>query len=208
MTDLATIYNLAPEPIRRELLGKLGNPWYLQARPEQLVPRHSGVHSIMAGRGWGRTRSGAEWIVDMAARNPGAYIAVVGRTEADAYNYMVEGDSGIFTVSARYGKDVPTYDASAGQLYWKNGSKAFVRGMNSTDPLRGYNHQFAWLDLSEADSSEDRRIEETWQNLTDGSRLGDNPQILVTTSKVTNWLNTLILDKRSSGNPYWTLVES
>lgn len=206
MIDLMTVYNQAPEPIRSELLSKFGNPWYLQARKDQLIPRHPGVHSIIAGRGWGKTRSGAEWIVDMAARNPGSYAAIVAKSEAEAYHILLDGESGIFKVSSRYGKDVPVYDHSSGLLTWKNGSKAFVRGMDSIDPLRGYNHQFAWVDLGSWDSVSDDRIQETWGYVTDGSRFGVNPQILVTAEKRQNWLTDLIRDKRTSGNPYWTSV--
>lgn len=207
MTDLTTIYNQAPEPIRTELLSKLGNPWYLLARREQLIPRHPGIHVIRKGRGWGKTRSAAEWIVDMAARNPGARMAIVGASEADAFHNMVMGDAGINPVSARFGKDMPTYDPNTGSLRWKNGSMAFVRGFDSTDKLSGFNHQFAWVDLSYTATSDDQ-ISEVWSNLSAGSRIGVNPQILITAERSDNWLTKLADDKKSSGNPYWTFEDS
>lgn len=208
ITDLTTIYNLAPDPIRLELLGKLGNPWYLTARRNQLVPRHTGVHMIRHGRGWGKTRTGAEWIIDMAERNPGTYMAIVGSTEAQAYHIMLDGESGIFSSSARFGKDMPVYDAANGTLRWKNGSKAFVRGFDSQDSLAGYNHQFAWVDTGEVDSPSDERMNECWTNVSSGNRLGVNPQILITSGMRDSWLTGLATDKKSSGNPYWTFEDS
>lgn len=208
ITDLTTIYNLAPDPIRLELLGKLGNPWYLSARRDQIVPRHPGVHMIRKGRGWGKTRAGSEWIVDMAARNPGTNIAIVGSSEAKAYHLMLDGESGIFAVSARYGKDVPVYNGATGYLRWKNGSKAFVRGFDSKDSLVGFNHQFAWVDTGDADMVDDSRINESWTHIASGNRYGENPQILVTSGVRANWLTDLAADKKTSGNPYWTFEDS
>lgn len=204
--DLVTIYNQAPEPIRKELLGKLGNPWYLMARPEQIVPRQTGRHLIQAGRGWGKNRAAAEWIIDMADRYPGTAMALVGMTEAYAYNIMVDGESGIFMLSAKFGKDIPTYDTHTGQLRWKNGSTAFVRGLDSSDDLRGYNHQFVWMDLGEDSGAVDEQVKERWAIIADGNTRGENPQIVVTAGAADGWLTRLFKDKAAAGNPYWTRV--
>lgn len=207
ISDLTTIYNMAPEPMRKELLSKLGNPWYLVARKEQFVPRHPGIHVIRKGRGWGKTRAASEWIVDMAARNPGARMAIVGASEADAFHNLVMGESGIFAVSAKFGKDVPTYDPNTGSIRWKNGTMAFIRGFDSTDSLAGFNHQFAWVDIGYTVVDDDR-ISEVWSNVAAGSRLGVNPQVLITAERSSNWLTKLADDKKASGNPYWTFEDS
>lgn len=203
-TDLLTIYNQVPEPIRKELLGKMGNPWYLVARRDQIVPRSSPRHLIQAGRGWGKNRAAAEWIIDMAGRYPGTYMALIGQTEAYAYNIMLDGESGIFTLSAKFGRDIPTYDTHTGVLTWANGSKAFVRGLDSSDNLSGYNHQFAWLDLGDQHVPDDDQLRDTWGVLTDGNNRGVNPQILVTAGHQDNWLTDLFSHKVNGGNPYWT----
>ena len=75
--------------------------WRVWARPNQLPPDGDWLTwVIMTGRGWGKTRTGAEWVRDRV--NEGARrIALVGRTPADGRDVMVEGESGILSVFPR-----------------------------------------------------------------------------------------------------------
>ena len=96
--------------------------WRYRARPEQLPPAGSWrVWLLMAGRGFGKTRCGAEWVraeVKAGRRR----IALVGPTAADARNVMVEGESGILAISPD--PERPLYEPSKRRLTWPNGAVA------------------------------------------------------------------------------------
>ena len=79
---------------------QLSYEWALWARHAQLPPAGEWrCWLLMAGRGFGKTRTGAEWIRTIARKNAGCEIGLIGATFDDARHVMVEGPSGIMTIS-------------------------------------------------------------------------------------------------------------
>lgn len=151
--------------------------WTLQARPNQLPPSGDWlVWLLLAGRGFGKTRTGAEWACMMARSFPGLRGALVGRTPADARDAMIEGESGILHIGHRF--DRPLYESSKRRLTWPNGSIATVYTSYEPDKLRGPQHHWAWCD----ELASWRYARETWDMLMLGLRLGQQPRCVVTTT--------------------------
>lgn len=151
--------------------------WEFWARPDQIAPDWLWrVWLILAGRGWGKTRCGAEWVRKQAISFPGCRIALVGLTAADARDVIVEGESGILGVHPE--KDRPLYEPSKRRITWPNGSMATCYNASEPDQLRGPQHHFAWVDeLAKFPAAQD-----LWDQLTFGLRLGSHPQVMVTTT--------------------------
>ena len=148
--------------------------WPLIARPEQLAPRGDWpAWLVKAGRGWGKTRVGAEWVRSVA--KPGARIALVGPTAADVRDVMIEGESGILSVCEPW--NLPTYEPSKRRLTWPNGAMATAYSAEEPDRLRGPQHTHAWADEAAAWARPD-----TWDMLMMGLRLGEHPRVVVTTT--------------------------
>jgi phage terminase large subunit-like protein len=149
------------------------------AHQNQLAPPAEGwrIWLMMAGRGFGKTRAGAEWIDGLARSRPGTRIALAGATIAEARSGMVEGVSGIIAVSANKGKRV-TWEPSLNRLKWPNGSVAELFSGDHADGLRGPEHDFAWAD----ELAKWRQADEAWTNLQMGLRRGSRPRALVTTT--------------------------
>ena len=132
---------------------------------------------MMAGRGFGKTRAGAEWIYRLANGKAQARIALVGASIADARSIMVEGVSGLLSVARRYRRRL-SWEPSLGRLKWPNGSEAQLFSGDHADGLRGPEHDFAWCD----ELAKWRQAEEAWINLQFGLRRGSRPRALVTTT--------------------------
>ncbi|MGI8705397.1 MAG: terminase large subunit domain-containing protein [Sphingomicrobium sp.] len=98
---------------------------------------------MLAGRGFGKTRAGAEWIEKLARSRPGARIALAGATIDEGRRVMVEGVSGILAVAKRRRHRVK-WEPSLGRLRWPNGSEAQLFSGDNPDGLRGPEHDFAW----------------------------------------------------------------
>src|SRR5690348_4399474 len=149
------------------------------AHENQLPPNGEGWRSwlMMAGRGFGKTRAGAEWIFRLANGKPKVRIALVGATIAEARTIMVEGVSGMFSVARRYRRRV-SWEPSLGRLKWPNGSEAQLFSGDHADGLRGPEHDFAWCD----ELAKWREAEASWDNLQFGLRRGPRPRALVTTT--------------------------
>ncbi len=135
------------------------------------------VWLMMAGRGFGKTRAGAEWIHGLANARPNVRIALVGATIADARSIMIEGVSGLLSVAKNYNRRIQ-WEPSLGRLKWPNGSEAQLFSGDSADGLRGPEHDFAWCD----ELAKWREAEEAWVNLQMGLRRGSRPRALVTTT--------------------------
>ena len=130
---------------------------------------------IVAGRGFGKTRAGAEWVIE-AARGPAAVrIALVGATIDDARRVMVEGQSGLLSVAAPW---IESWTPSFGRLRFTNGSEATLFSGASPEALRGPEHHFAWCD----ELAKWRHGAECWAMLQLGLRLGSWPRVVVTTT--------------------------
>lgn len=146
------------------------------ARPNQLAPAGDwATWLILAGRGFGKTRSGAEWIREKWEAGA-SRIALVAETAADARDVLVEGQSGILAVSPK--DERPVYEPSKRRLTWPNGAVATIYNGTEPDQLRGPEHDTAWCDeLAKYDYPQD-----LWDNLQFGLRLSAHPQVCVTTT--------------------------
>jgi phage terminase large subunit-like protein len=142
---------------------------------------------FLAGRGAGKTRAGSEWVHRVAQAYPGCHIALIAPTGDDIRDTMVEGDSGILK-TARPGF-VPEWEPSKKKLTWPNGSTAHGYSGEKPERLRGKQHHFAWIDEPIVIDL----IEEVWSNFLLGFRLGENPQVCITTSPMNQkWLRDRI----------------
>ena len=149
------------------------------AHSAQLPPKEEGWRTwlMMAGRGFGKTRAGAEWVEKIARSRPGVRIALVGATIDEARRVMVEGVSGVLSVAKRRRHKVK-WEPSLGRLTWPNGSEAQLFSGDNPDGLRGPEHDFAWAD----ELAKWRDAEGAWMNLQMGLRRGSRPRALVTTT--------------------------
>jgi phage terminase large subunit-like protein len=149
------------------------------AHQNQLPPNAEGwrVWLMMAGRGFGKTRAGAEWIYRLADGKPGVRIALVGATIADARSIMVEGVSGLLGIAKRRRRRL-NWEPSLARLKWPNGSEAHLFSGDNADRLRGPEHDFAWCD----ELAKWRQAEWAWDNLQFGLRRGPRARALVTTT--------------------------
>ena len=148
-----------------------------QARPNQLPPQSDWlVWLILSGRGWGKSRTGAEWLASNAIMKPNTRWAAVGATYADARDTMVEGESGLLRVIREYG-ELENWNRSLGEITLKNGSRIKLFSAEEPNRLRGPQHNGAWCDELAAWTEFD-----TWDQLQFGLRLGDHPQTIVTTT--------------------------
>ncbi|WP_294006470.1 terminase family protein [Sphingomonas sp.] len=134
------------------------------------------VWLMMAGRGYGKTRAGAEWIHRLAMSGR-RRIALVGASIDEARAVMVEGKSGLLTAAARRCRGL-RWEPSLGRLKWPNGSVATLFSGENPDGLRGPEHDFAWCD----ELAKWAKPEAAWDNLQMGLRHGPRPRALVTTT--------------------------
>lgn len=172
--------------------------WVRERRPEQVLPLGLWlVWLILAGRGWGKTRTGAEVVNEWALAFPGCRIALVAATFQDGRDTMVEGESGLLAVidpiALRGGSIDTAWNRSTGELYWSNGSRAKVYSSERPNRLRGPQFHFAWGDELAAWLDADKyadTVDTTWSNLLFALRLkarpgwgeGFRPRIVVTTT--------------------------
>lgn len=179
-----SLISLLPERERNEFFSKLTRQekihlaydWSFFARPNQISPNNDwSIWLIQAGRGFGKTRCGSEWVRKKAIENPGCRIALVGRTVADTRDVMAGGESGIKAISPSW--DGVDYTPSNRCIKWSNGSIAYTYSADKPDQLRGPQHHFAW-----ADELASWRYLDAWDQLMFGLRLGDRPQCVVTTT--------------------------
>jgi phage terminase large subunit-like protein len=172
---------------------RLKYTWAAWARDNQLAPPGEwATWCVLAGRGWGKTRTGAEWIIEKAAAYPGCHIALVGRTVADVRDVMIRGRSGILSVSPPW--FLPKYEPTNRLLTWPNGSTATTYSADEPDQLRGPQHSFAWGDERAA-----WQYDDAWDQLMFGLRIapapGVEPQAIVTTTpRNTKAMKELVAD--------------
>ena len=155
--------------------------WNVWARADQLPPAGDWrLWLIMAGRGFGKTRAGAEWVRGVAKANPQARIALIAASLIDGRGVMVEGESGLIAASSPRG--APTYEPSLRRLTWPNGAQATLYSAYEPESLRGPQHSHAWCDeVAKWDNAGGRAIR-CWDNLQMGLRLGTLPRMLATTT--------------------------
>lgn len=185
-----------------EDIANLDYDWSFWARPNQLVPEepYYNITLVSAGRGFGKTRMGAEFIKDRVEKNPGCRILLLARTTQDARDTMVFGESGL--LSCYPDEDKPQVNKSTGEIIWKNGSVGVWRSAEAPDSLRGTQFHFGWCDELAA-YSEWRGVDglTAWDNMRIAGRLGDRPEILVTTTpKRTQIMRTLMDEAKDPDN--------
>lgn len=130
---------------------------------------------ILAGRGWGKTRTGAEFVSNALIRNAGWRCAVVAPTREDARDTCVEGESGLLaTIPASC---IADWNRSLGELILNNGSRFKLFSAEKPKRLRGPQHHIAWCDELAA-----WQYPDTWDQLMFGLRLGDDPKVIATTT--------------------------
>jgi len=165
--------------------------WH-HARADQRPPTDTEwlVWNQMSGRGTGKTRCGTEFVHRATKKLP--RIALVAGTSTDAREVMLEGESGILTIAPPDHR--PFYEPSKKRLTWPNGSVGTLFSAEEPDRLRGPEHYFAWLD----EAAHWPLVQECWDNLLFGLRLGARPRILVTTTpKSRPWMKELLADPRT-----------
>ena len=164
-------------PFAAQLAAALENSWPAVARPNQLPPPGDWwqIWLLLAGRGFGKTRTLAEWVCDQVASGQASRIALVAATAADARDVLVEGESGILAVAPPQFR--PIYEPSKRRLTWPDGAIATTFAAEEADRLRGPQHDAAVCDELGSWSRA-----ETWDMLQFGLRLGRNPRCLVATT--------------------------
>jgi len=128
---------------------------------------------ILAGRGWGKTRTGAEWMRE--AIKTRMRVNLIAATSDDARDIMIEGESGILSCCSEY--DRPIYDRSKRRLRWPNGAISLIFTADEPERLRGKQHEALWCDELAA-----WRYAEAWDQAKFGLRLGCNPVAVITTT--------------------------
>lgn len=151
--------------------------WEKIARPNQREPKGQwNTWLILAGRGFGKTRTGAETIQKWVRESCARMIALVGQTDGDVERVMIGGPSGLQSIApdALY----PHYYKSKKKLVWPNGAYALVMSDAAYERLRGPHFDAAWVD----ELAKFKNAQETWDQLQFSLRLGKSPRIIVTTT--------------------------
>jgi phage terminase large subunit-like protein len=180
--SLADIFKRSPKEEQRRRLDALTHDeavgllydWEFWARPNQLIPPGDWqTWLVKAGRGFGKTRVGAE-TVRIWARSFNL-VNLIAATSDDARDVMIEGESGLLAVCPK--QERPVYLPSRRQLRWPNGGKSLIFTADEPERLRGKQHQKLWMDELAA-----WRYPDAYDQAQFGLRLGKNPQAVVTTT--------------------------
>ena len=162
--------------------------WEIRARPNQKPPQGDWVYwVILAGRGFGKTRTGAElvrqWVRDFR------FVNLIGATADDARDILIEGESGILAICPK--SERPTYKKSDRQLQWPNGAISLIFTADEPDRLRGKQSEKLWGD----ELCAWRYCEEALDQALLGLRLGKKPQaVFTTTPRPIKPLKDLLMD--------------
>ena len=183
-TDLRLLLQSLTAEARHELLASLPDnvaatllyDWPLWAREKQIAPDWDWVvWLVCAGRGFGKTRLGAEWIRARVESGQAKRIILAGPTSDDLRDVMIEGESGLLAVSSPWCK--PTYIAQKAKVVWPNGAQALCITAEKPDRFRGKQSDTFWCDELAS-----WRYQEAWTQLQLGFRLGKQPKGIVTTT--------------------------
>ena len=158
-------------------LAALHYEWRFWARDNQLPPDGDEwtIWMLMAGRGYGKTRTGAEFVRAEVEAGRAKRIALLAATAADARDVMIEGESGLLAISPPWNK--PVYEPTKRRLTWPNGAVATHYSAEEPERLRGPQHDLAWGDEIGSWPSKD-----PWDQLMFGLRLGRRPRVVATTT--------------------------
>jgi phage terminase large subunit-like protein len=175
---IAVIESMDSEDVLRVLYD-----WSVWARPKQIAPLEfqkgeKFAWLLRSGRGFGKSRVGAEKIREWVGgpSDPMIRVALIAETAADGRDVIVEGESGLLTISPPW--NMPVYEPSKRRIVWPNGSQGILFSGDEPDQLRGPQFHKAWVD----ELAKYRYPQETWDNLEFALRLGDSPQAIITTT--------------------------
>lgn len=156
----------------RRATGAGAGGWRAMARPTQLPPDGDWlIWYIQAGRGWGKTRTGAEYLYETARHVP--HVAIVAESFGEGRDTCVEGESGIKALHP----DVQ-FNRSLGEILFPSGCKGKIYSADDPESLRGPNNYAAWCD----EIAKWRYLKQTWDNLMMTMRKGERPRTVVTTT--------------------------
>jgi hypothetical protein len=153
--------------------------WDFWARPKQLPPPGDWLTWVLrAGRGFGKTRTGAGYVHRRAQQSPGRWAALIAKTPADARDYMIEGPGGLLRNTPP--QERPVYESTKRRVVWPNGSWATVYSAEEPDQLRGFSGDTAWAD----EFAKYKNPREVWDSLQFGMReaSADQPRTVITTT--------------------------
>lgn len=206
--SLASLFQSLPETVKRARLEKLTEEealcliydWEYWARPNQLAPINKAwyIWLLLAGRGFGKTRTGAEFIREQIEDGFDGRIHLIGPTAADVRDVMIEGESGILEVSPPWNR--PEYLPSKRKLIWPNGAIGMAFSAEQPERLRGPQCGLLW-----ADELASWKYPLTWDMAMFGFRKGNPLAVVTTTPKPTPLIKELITTKGvvvTKGNSY------
>jgi len=204
-----TLRDLPPAKVK-ELFDALGpqkveelkHDWNFWARDNQLEPDSKDWNTwfINAGRGFGKTRSGVEWVRENVKRGV-KRIAAVASTNSDIERVMVKGESGFLSVCWKGDKTYagkkmgfPEWSPTKRTLTWENGAQVQFFSAEEPERLRGPQFELAWCDETAAWNKD----VDTWAMLQFCMRLGKHPRIMVTTTpKPTKLIRQILKDPKT-----------
>ncbi len=166
--------------------------WNFWARENQLPPNELGtlgffIWFIMAGRGYGKTRTLSEWVIDCVQNQNYRHVSLVGAASDEVRMIMIEGESGILECSPPW--FYPKYEPSKKRITWPNGAVANIFYGTEPEKSRGAQSDLIWAD----EIAKWRYPQETLDNLLMGLRLGTNPLCGVSsTPKPTKFIKDLV----------------
>ena len=187
--------------------------WNFWARPGQRPPAGDwSIWLIMAGRGFGKTRAGAEWVRSIAEGDGSARFALVGANYAETRTVMVEGESGLLSIAPP--KQRPVWEPSLKRLTWESGAQAHLYSAAEPEALRGPQNSHAWCDEIAKWMNNAGQAEAAWDNLPvafltamaadyGGTRLGrqELDGELIEELEGALWTRAMIEQCRVSNNP-------
>lgn len=162
--------------------------WPKVARPEQLPPRKWNTWLLLAGRGFGKTRTGAETIRQLVSDGY-RHICLLGETMQDVRRVMIEGKSGILSVHPPFA--APRYYPSRNMVLWPNGARAYGFSSEVPDALRGPQFDAAWVD----EIAKFHDPDGCWDQLMMTLRIGDPKLIITTTPRPIKIIKKLVEDR-------------
>ena len=192
-----------PQAELKQLLSEIRYNWPLWARPDQIVPWDDDdwdILLVLAGRGFGKTRMGAEAVRQYSQQQPGARIAVVAPTYGAARDVCYEGESGLLGVCPA--DAVARYNRSLGQVRFTNQSLCQWYSGGDPERFRGPQHHLIWADELCAWPN----AQETWDMMLMGLRLGAHPRIIITTTPKPSPLIVELVKRAQEGDKRIRLV--
>ena len=182
--------DLLSPPVDADDAAKGLKPWREIRRPSQCAPttpRDWYFWLVLAGRGFGKTRLAAEWMLDEMTAFPNYWYAMVGATFDEGRDIMVEGESGLLACAdAR--KIAHTWNKQLGHFKIRGGPECDLFSAEKPDGVRGPNLRACWLD----EPASFRYGMEVWETLQFAMRKGDVRVLATGTPKATPFIKFLM----------------